>query len=102
MPDSDLIGELVADTTQKTPAGRPLFASTSGLLTGSRNRKSKVHARAANRVTERGSQHLVKPGEFLLGYMAGDGTVNHGIPIDARFDSYALLPLQTPAPDRTS
>ena len=77
---------------RKTPAGRQLFREHFGFADGISQPEIEGTYRAANRVTERGSQHLVKPGEFLLGYMAGDGTVNHGIPIDARLDSHALLP----------
>ena len=90
--DSDLIGELVADAKQKTPAGRPLYREHFGFADGISQPEIEGTHRAVNRVAERGSQHLVKPGEFLLGYTAGDGTLNPGIAIDARLDSHALLP----------
>ena len=38
------------------------------------------------------SVHLLKPGEFLLGYPAADGTVAPGIPVETRLDPHALLP----------
>ena len=90
--DSDLIGELVADAKRKTPAGRPLYREHFGFADGISQPEIEGTHRAVNRVAERGSQHLVKPGEFLLGYTAGDGTLNPGIAIDARLDSHALLP----------
>ena len=90
--ESDLIGELVADAKQKTPAGRPLYREHFGFADGISQPEIEGTYRAVNRVAERGSQHLVKPGEFLLGYTAGDGTVNPGIAIDARLDRHALLP----------
>ena len=90
--DPELSGELVADPKRKSPAGRQLFREHFGFADGISQPEIEGTYRAANRVTERGSQHLVKPGEFLLGYTAGDGTVNPGIAIDARLDSHALLP----------
>jgi Dyp-type peroxidase family len=41
-------------------------------------------------VTE--SSHLLKPGEFVLGYPAGDGTIAAGVPVDPRFDRHQMLP----------
>lgn len=38
------------------------------------------------------SSHLLKPGEFVLGYPSGDGTIAAGVPVDARFDRHQLLP----------
>ena len=90
--DPALTGELLADPKRKSPAGRQLFREHFGFADGISQPEIEGTYRAANRVTERGSQHLVKPGEFLLGYMAGDGTANPGIPIDARLDGHALLP----------
>ena len=90
--DPALSGELLPDSKRQTPAGRQLFREHFGFADGISQPEIEGTYRAANRVTERSSQHLVKPGEFLLGYMAGDGTVNPGIPIDARLDSHALLP----------
>ena len=90
--DAALTGELVADAKQKTPAGRPLFREHFGFADGISQPEIEGTYRAVNRVAERGSQHLVKPGEFLLGYTAGDGTVNPGIAIDARLDRHDLLP----------
>jgi len=89
---STLSGELLADSDRKNPAGRQLFREHFGFADGISQPEIEGTYRAVHRVAERGSQHLVKPGEFLLGYMAGDGTVNPGIPIDARLDSHALLP----------
>ncbi len=90
--EPELSGELLPDPKRKSPAGRKLFREHFGFADGISQPEIEGTYRAANRVTERGSQHLVKPGEFLLGYTAGDGTVNPGIPIDARLDSHALLP----------
>jgi Dyp-type peroxidase family len=39
------------------------------------------------------SSHLLKPGEFVLGYPAGDGTIAAGVPVDPRFDRHQMLPL---------
>lgn len=47
---------------------------------------------AASRETAVESRHLLKPGEFVLGYPAGDGTIASGIPVEARLDRHALLP----------
>ena len=90
--DPELTGELVADPERKSPAGRQLFREHFGFADGISQPEIEGTYRAANRVTERGSQHLVKPGEFILGYTDGDGMVNPGIAIDARLDSHALLP----------
>ena len=90
--DPPLNGELFRDPDRKNPAGRPLFREHFGFADGISQPEIEGTHRAANRVAERGSQHLVKPGEFLLGYTAGDGTVAAAIPIDARLDSHALLP----------
>jgi Dyp-type peroxidase family len=38
------------------------------------------------------SSHLLKPGEFVLGYPAGDGTIAAGVPVDPRFDRHQILP----------
>jgi Dyp-type peroxidase family len=38
------------------------------------------------------SSHLLKPGEFVLGYPAGDGTIAAGVPVDPRFDRHQMLP----------
>ena len=92
MSTLQLSGELLADPERKSPAGRKLFREHFGFADGISQPEIEGTYRAANRVTERGSQHLLKPGEFLLGYMAGDGTVNPGIAIDARLDRLALLP----------
>ena len=38
------------------------------------------------------SVHLMKPGEFLLGYPSADGTVTPGIPVETCLDRQSLLP----------
>jgi Dyp-type peroxidase family len=89
-PDPPLDGQLMPDGTN--PAGRPLFREHFGFADGISQPEIEGGHRASKRVADRGSIHLVKPGEFVLGYADGDGTVAAGISIDARLDPYALLP----------
>ena len=43
---------------------------------------------------------VLKPGEFLLGYTANDGTVTPGIPMPAIHDQHRMLPMVPEQPDR--
>jgi Dyp-type peroxidase family len=53
----------------------------------------------ATKDTASESSHLLKPGEFVLGYPAGDGTIAAGVPVDPRFDRHQLLPPAAAAAD---
>ena len=50
----------------------------------------------ATKDTAAESSHLLKPGEFVLGYPAGDGTIAAGVPVDPRFDRHQMLPPAVP------
>ena len=43
---------------------------------------------------------LVKPGEFILGYESGDGSVTPGVPLEAAFDRDNVLPWTAGTADR--
>jgi Dyp-type peroxidase family len=87
---TQLIGNLFKD--EKGNGGRPTFREHFGFVDGISQPEIEGTQRASTRVSERGSQHLVKPGEFLLGYVAGDGSVTPAIPLEADLDVHALLP----------
>lgn len=49
-------------------------------------------SRAAARAAVEASQHLLKPGEFVLGYVAGNGAVAPGVPLEPGLDPLDWLP----------
>ena len=76
----------------KNPAGRTLYREHFGFADGISQPEIEGTHRASNRLKASGSMHLVKPGEFLLGYTDGSGAVAPGIPIDPAFDAGNWLP----------
>ena len=85
-----LAGHLMPDG--KNPAGRTLYREHFGFADGISQPEIEGTHRASNRLKASGSMHLVKPGEFLLGYTDGSGAVAPGIPVDSAFDAGNWLP----------
>ena len=85
-----LAGHLMPDG--KNPAGRTLYREHFGFADGISQPEIEGTHRASNRLEASGSIHLVKPGEFLLGYTDGSGATAPGIPIDPAFDAGNWLP----------
>ncbi len=85
-----LAGHLMPDG--ENPAGRTLYREHFGFADGISQPEIEGTHRAANRLKASGSMHLVKPGEFLLGYTDGSGATAPGIPIDPAFDAGNWLP----------
>jgi Dyp-type peroxidase family len=89
-PAQPLNGRLIPASTD--PEGRTLFREHFGFVDGISQPEIEGGHRSTRRVTERGSQHLLKPGEFVLGYVDGDGVIAQGVAVEARLDGEALLP----------
>jgi Dyp-type peroxidase family len=83
-------GTLFGDGQDKQ--GQKLFREHFGFADGISQPEIEGSHRATTRVGPAEVQNLVKPGEFLLGYVAGDGTVTPGVPVEARLDAHGLLP----------
>ena len=83
------------------PTAIPLMpgwgVSTSASSTACRSRRSKARGAPAAGPSS-GSHDILKPGEFLLGYPADDGTVTPGMPVPAALDRQRLLPGAPDAP----
>jgi Dyp-type peroxidase family len=91
---TQLSGQLLLDDTD--PPDAKLTREHFGFIDGISQPEIEGTARPLRKGTTDGAD-LLKPGEFLLGYTANDGTVTPGIPLEPVHDPHRTLPR---VPDR--
>jgi Dyp-type peroxidase family len=93
----EVVDTILSEPSADGPGG--MTVEHFGFVDGLSQPKIEGTWQAKRAYSEASPAHLIKPGEFILGYEAGDGSVTPGVPVEPAFDHRGVLPFASGAGD---